>query len=58
MKITQKLSMAICVLFGFVYFGWIAWSEGWGFWLLATLVSIVAGVGVLIHRTMDSMRQR
>ena len=57
MRVSQRLSMAACVLFGFAYFGWIAWTEGWSFWLVAGLVALVGGVGFVVHRLMAATRE-
>ncbi len=56
MSWTQKLSMAVCVLFGFVYVGWIAWTESWEFWIVASAVGAMFAVGYAIHRLMDAAR--
>ncbi len=50
--------MTVCVLFGFVYLGWIAWTEGWGFWLVAGLAALVGLIGLVLHRAMDAARSR
>ena len=52
MKANQAISMAVCVGFGFAYFAWIAWSEGWRFWLVASLVAAVGSIGLVLHRAM------
>ncbi len=48
--------MSVCVVFGFLYFGWIAWTEGWSFWLVAGLTAIVSAAGFAIHRAMEASR--
>ena len=48
--------MAVCVLFGFAYLGWIAWTESWGFWIVASAVGLVFALGFVIHRLMDAAR--
>lgn len=48
--------MAVCVLFGFVYLGWIAWTESWEFWIVGSAVGAVFAVGYVIHRLMDAAR--
>ena len=50
MSWSQKISMTVCVLFGFLYFVWVAWTEGWSFWLIALLVAIVGGGALVAHR--------
>jgi hypothetical protein len=52
MKTGQAVSMAICVAFGFAYFGWVAFTEGWRFWLVASLVATFATLGFVAHRVM------
>lgn len=52
----QAISMAICVAFGFAYFAWIAFTEGWRFWLVASLVATVGAVGFVVHRVMAAGR--
>ena len=52
----QKTSMAVCVVFGFAYFGWIAWTEGWEFWVVASAVGLVFVLGFVVHRLMDAAR--
>ena len=56
MKASQGISMAVCVAFGFAYFGWIAWSEGWRFWLVASLVAAIGAVGFVLHRVVGVSR--
>ena len=48
--------MTVCVLFGFLYFGWIAWTEGWSFWLVAGLMALVSAAGFAVHRVMEASR--
>jgi hypothetical protein len=52
MKSGQAVSMAICVAFGFAYFAWVAFTEGWRFWLVASLVLTFAALGFVAHRAM------
>jgi ABC-type multidrug transport system permease subunit len=56
MSWSQRISMSVCVLFGFLYFGWIAWVEGWSFWLVAGLMALVSVTGFAIHRLMEASR--
>jgi hypothetical protein len=56
MSWSQRISMTVCVLFGFLYFGWIAWTEGWSFWLVAGLMALVGAVGFVVHRVMEASR--
>lgn len=56
MKRGQVVSMAVCVAFGFAYFGWIAFTEGWRFWLVAALVATIGALGWAAHRAMDAGR--
>jgi hypothetical protein len=57
MRTSQAVSMAICVAFGFVYFAWVAFTEGWRFWLVASLVGAVASAGFVAHRVMRADRR-
>jgi hypothetical protein len=52
MKTSQAVSMAVCVAFGFAYFAWVAFTEGWRFWLVASLVAAVSAAGFVVHRVM------
>ena len=52
MKKSQAISMSICVGFGFAYFGWVAFTEGWRFWLVVSLVATVGVMGWVAHRAM------
>ena len=54
----QKVSMSLCVLFGFAYCGWLAVSEGGRFFLPAGLIAVVGGVGLLVHRLMAVRREK
>ncbi|HVR29747.1 MAG TPA: hypothetical protein VMS86_09460 [Thermoanaerobaculia bacterium] len=58
MKASQAVSMAVCVAFGFAYFGWVAFTEGWRFWLVASLVATFATLGWVAHRVMAAGRRR
>jgi uncharacterized membrane protein (DUF4010 family) len=49
--------MAVCVAFGFVYFAWVAFTEGWRFWLVASLVAAVGAAGFVAHRVMRAGRR-
>ena len=57
MKTSQAVSMAVCVAFGFAYFGWVAFTEGWRFWLVASLVATFATLGFVAHRVMGVGRR-
>jgi hypothetical protein len=57
MKTSQAVSMAVCVSFGFAYFGWVAFTEGWRFWLVASLVATFAALGFVAHRAMGVGRR-
>ena len=48
--------MGSCVGFGFAYFAWIAFTEGWRFWLVASLVAAFAAAGFAAHRVMREGR--
>jgi hypothetical protein len=56
MKKSQVISMAVCVGFGFAYFAWIAFTEGWRFWLVASMVAAFAAAGFAAHRVMREGR--
>jgi hypothetical protein len=56
MRTSQAVSMAICVAFGFAYFAWVAFTEGWRFWLVASLVAAVGAAGFVAHRVMRAGR--
>ena len=57
MKTSQAVSMAVCVAFGFAYFGWVAFTEGWRFWLVASVVATFATLGFVAHRVMGVGRR-
>jgi hypothetical protein len=57
MRTGQAVSMAICVAFGFVYFAWVAFTEGWRFWLVASLVAAFGAAGFVAHRVMRAGRK-
>lgn len=57
MKTSQAVSMAVCVAFGFAYFAWVAFTEGWRFWLVASLVLTFAALGFVAHRAMGIGRR-
>ena len=57
MKKSQVFSMAICVGFGFAYFGWVAFTESWRFWLVASLVATVGAMGWVAHKAMSAGRE-
>lgn len=56
MRASQAVSMAVCVAFGFAYFAWVAFTEGWRFWLVASLVATVGVAGFVAHRVMRAGR--
>ena len=58
MKTSQAVSMAVCVAFGFAYFGWVAFTEGWRFWLVASVVATFATLGFVAHRVMGVGRRQ
>ena len=53
----QRMSMAICVLFGFAYMRWVAWSEGSRFWLVAGVMAVFAIAAFVAHRVMAANRR-
>jgi hypothetical protein len=57
MRTSQAVSMAVCVAFGFVYFAWVAFTEGWRFWLVASLVAAFGAAGFVAHRVMRAGRK-
>lgn len=57
MRISQWVSMSVCVLFGFAYLAWLAWVEGVDFWAVAGLMAAFGAIAFLAHRIMGAKRQ-
>ncbi len=52
MRVSQCVSMAICVVFGFAYVAWLAWVEGVDFWAVAGLMAAFGLIAYVAHRVM------
>jgi len=50
------VSMILAILVGLAYVGWLAWVEGWRFWLVLGVMILVAVIGGAVHLAMGMAR--
>lgn len=52
------ISMTLAMLIGLAYVVWLAWAEGWRFWVVVGVLILVAALGGIAHMLMGMARER